>query len=202
MIDTDKEKEIISRLHERIRNDGVVIGEDVLKVDTFLNHQIDPVFIMQLGQELGQRFAANGVTKILTVEASGIAVAMAAGLALNVPVLFAKKGRPSTLQGQVYVAQVFSFTRQGETDIFVSAHFLSADDVVLIVDDFLAHGEALQGLISLARQAGARIAGAGIVIEKSFQHGGDAPRQEGIRIESLAAIASMRPGEIRFLSEG
>jgi xanthine phosphoribosyltransferase len=201
VIDSDEGKKVVNSLRSRICNEGVVIGEEILKVDSFLNHQIDPAFTVLLGRELARRFEHSGVTKILTVEASGIAVAMATGLSLNVPVLFAKKSRPSTLQEDAYVAQVFSFTRQTQTGILVSRRFLSPDDVVLIVDDFLAHGEALQGLISLVSQAGARLAGAGIVVEKRFQHGGNRARQSGVRIEALATIASMQPEKIVFVEE-
>jgi xanthine phosphoribosyltransferase len=200
MIDSERGKEIVAMLYDRIKEEGTVIGTDILKVDSFLNHQIDPAFTLMLGQELARRFGHSQVTKILTLEASGIAVAMATGLSLNVPVLFAKKGRPNTLQGESYVVRVFSFTRQVQTDIFVSQRFLCPNDIVLIIDDFLAHGEALKGLIDLVQQAGSRLAGAGVVIEKRFQHGGDKPRQEGVRIEALAAIDSMQPGMISFIN--
>lgn len=188
----------MQELRARILAEGEVIGRDVLKVDSFLNHQIDPAFIMRLGQEIARRFAGAGVTKILTVEASGIAVAAAAGLALGVPVVFAKKKRALTQQGQLYSAEVFSFTRREAVHITVAARFLSAGDVVLIVDDFLAHGEALKGMAEIVRQAGAALAGAGIVIEKKFQRGAEALRAEGARIESLAVIESMEAGVIRF----
>ncbi len=188
----------MQELRERIVADGEVIGRDVLKVDSFLNHQIDPAFTMRMGQEIARRFAGAGVTKILTVEASGIAVAAATGLALGVPVVFAKKKRAVTQQGRLYSAKVFSFTRREAVHITVAEKFLAAADVVLIVDDFLAHGEALKGMVSLVRQAGATLAGAGIVIEKRFQGGGESLRAEGVRIESLAVIDSMEAGVIRF----
>lgn len=188
----------MQELRERIVADGEVIGRDVLKVDSFLNHQIDPAFTMRMGQEIARRFAGAGVTKILTVEASGIAVAAATGLTLGVPVVFAKKKRAVTQQGRLYSAQVFSFTRREAVHITVAEKFLVAADVVLIVDDFLAHGEALKGMVSLVRQAGATLAGAGIVIEKRFQGGGEPLRAEGVRIESLAVIDSMEAGVIRF----
>lgn len=188
----------MQELKDRIVKEGEVIGSHILKVDSFLNHQIDPAFIMQMGKEIAGRFAEAGVTRVLTVEASGIAVAMAVGLALGVPVVFAKKKKASTQQGNLYIAQVFSFTRKEAVDIAVSSRYLTSGDVVLIVDDFLAHGEALKGLVSIVRQAGATLAGAGIVIEKKFQRGAEALRAAGIRVESLAAIESMRPGEINF----
>ena len=188
----------MKELEDRIRAEGQVIGNNILKVDAFLNHQIDPQFILRLGRELASRFQAAGVTKVLTVEASGIAVAMAVALELGVQVVFAKKKQALTQQGNVYSAPVFSFTRKEHIDITVAREYLSASDVVLIVDDFLAHGEALNGLISLVEQAGGKLAGAGIVIEKRFQKGGDAIRAKGVRVESLAAIERMRPGEVIF----
>ncbi len=178
----------MQELRERILADGVIIGKDVLRVDSFLNHQIDPAFTLRMGQELAGRFAGVGITKILTVEASGIAVAMAVGLALCVPVVFAKKKQALTQAGTVYSAKVFSYTRRELTHITVTARYVGPGDTVLIIDDFLAHGEALQGLVSIVRQAGAKLAGAGIVIEKRFQHGGENLRAEGVRIESLAVI--------------
>jgi xanthine phosphoribosyltransferase len=185
-------------LQERILADGQVIGNNILKVDAFLNHQIDPQFILRLGAELARRFQGQGVTKILTVEASGIAVAMAVGLSLGVPVVFAKKKQALTQEGDVYAAPVFSYTRKEHLEISVARCFLDASDVVLIIDDFLAHGEALAGMISLVAQAGGTLAGAGIVIEKKFQKGGDAIRATGVRVESLAAIERMKPGEVVF----
>ena len=188
----------MKELEDRIRAEGQVIGNNILKVDAFLNHQIDPQFILRLGREIASRYQAAGVTKVLTVEASGIAVAMAVALELGVQVVFAKKKQALTQQGDVYSAPVFSFTRKEHIDITVTREYLSSGDVVLIVDDFLAHGEALNGLISLVAQAGGKLAGAGIVIEKRFQKGGDAIRAKGIRVETLAAIERMRPGEVIF----
>ncbi|ABZ84024.1 xanthine phosphoribosyltransferase [Heliomicrobium modesticaldum Ice1] len=187
----------MQELKDRILAEGEVIGTHILKVDTFLNHQIDPAFILRMGKELADRFAGAGITRVLTVEASGIAVASAVALSLNVPVVFAKKKQAST-QSDVYTSQIYSFTRQESVNITVSKKFLPADDVVLIVDDFLAHGEALKGLVDIVRQSGAGLAGAGIVIEKLFQRGGAALRAEGMRIETLAAIERMEPGKIVF----
>jgi len=192
----------VKELQDRILADGQVIGNNILKVDAFLNHQIDPQFILKIGAELAARFNNEGVTKVLTVEASGIAVAMAAALTLGVPVVFAKKKQALTQEGDVYSAPVFSFTRKEHLEITVTKCYLSADDVVLIIDDFLAHGEALNGLISLVEQAGGKLAGAGIVIEKRFQKGGDAIRARGVRVESLAAIERMQPGEVVFAVDG
>ena len=185
----------MKELQERILADGQVIGNNILKVDAFLNHQIDPKFILRLGTELAHRFQGQGITKVLTVESSGIAVAMAA---LGVSVVFAKKKQALTQEGDVYSAPVFSYTRKEHLEISVARCFLSSEDVVLIIDDFLAHGEALTGLIALVEQAGGKLAGAGIVIEKKFQKGGDAIRATGVRIESLAAIERMKPGEVIF----
>ena len=195
--DNSGEKQV-KELQERILADGQVIGNNILKVDAFLNHQIDPKFILRLGAELAHRFQGQGITKVLTVEASGIAVAMAVALALGVSVVFAKKKQALTQEGDVYAAPVFSYTRKEHLEISVARCFLSSDDVVLIIDDFLAHGEALTGLIALVEQAGGKLAGAGIVIEKKFQKGGDAIRATGVRVESLAAIERMKPGEVIF----
>lgn len=192
----------MKELQDRILAEGQVISNNILKVDAFLNHQIDPQFILKIGAELAARFNNDGVTKVLTVEASGIAVAMAAALTLGVPVVFAKKKQALTQEGDVYSAPVFSFTRKEHLEITVTKCYLSADDVVLIIDDFLAHGEALNGLISLVEQAGGKLAGAGIVIEKRFQKGGDAIRARGVRVESLAAIERMQPGEVVFAVDG
>ena len=194
----DSGEKQVKELQERILADGQVIGNNILKVDAFLNHQIDPKFILRLGAELAHRFQGQGITKVLTVEASGIAVAMAVALALGVSVVFAKKKQALTQEGDVYAAPVFSYTRKEHLEISVARCFLSSDDVVLIIDDFLAHGEALTGLIALVEQAGGKLAGAGIVIEKKFQKGGDAIRATGVRVESLAAIERMKPGEVIF----
>lgn len=185
-------------LKDRILNDGEVIGDSVLKVDSFLNHQVDPAFIMEMGRELAERFKGLNITKILTVEASGIAVAMAVGLYLKVPVVFAKKKKAATQNEGQYQADIYSFTKGEKVGIFVSHSYLKPGDIVLIVDDFLAHGEALRGLVNIVGQAGAALAGAGIVIEKAFQGGGESLRREGIRIEALASINSMSKGNIVF----
>lgn len=190
----------MQKLKQKILKEGRVIGATILKVDSFLNHQIDPQFTVEMGKELASRYAGEGVTKILTVEASGIAVALATGLALGVPVVFAKKGRASTQNTEIFSARIYSFTRQEAVDISVSGKFLGLRDTVLIVDDFLAHGEALRGMVEIVSRAGSRLAGAGIVIEKVFQGGGAALREQGIRIESLAAIKSMSEQHIEYLS--
>jgi len=188
----------VQELKERIILEAEVIGTHILKVDSFLNHQIDPGFTLRMGQELARRFNGANITKILTVEASGIAVATAVGLALDVPVVFAKKKQSSTQIENVYTSKIYSFTKRESIDIFVSSRFISDKDVILIVDDFLAHGEALKGLLEIIRQSRAQLAGVGIVIEKKFQKGGETLRADGIRIESLAAIEYMEPGKIHF----
>jgi xanthine phosphoribosyltransferase len=178
-------------LEQRIRKDGKVRGTDILKVDSFLNHQVDVTLLEALGEEFHRRFAGAGVTKVLTIEASGIGIACFAAKAFGVPMVFAKKNQTKNIAGDVYTAKVESFTHGRVYDIIVSKDFLLPGDQVLIVDDFLANGAALRGLISLVRQAGAQVVGAGIAIEKAFQPGGDLIRSEGVRVESLARVAAM-----------
>lgn len=185
-------------LMDRIRQDGRVIGNKILKVDSFLNHQLDPVLIQAIGREFARRFAQLGVTKILTIEASGIAVALMAGLEMGVPVLFAKKRRAATQSEDVYTAPVTSYTRGETVEIYVSQRYLSPDDTVLILDDFLAMGEAAGGLMSLVRQAGAKLAGVGIVVEKGFQEGGRRLRAQGVNLQSLVVIEELSEDGIRF----
>jgi xanthine phosphoribosyltransferase len=185
-------------LRKRIRQDGRVIGHEILKVDSFLNHQLDPELIQAIGREFARRFADLGITKILTIEASGIAVALMAGLELKVPVLFAKKRRARTQSEGVYTATVTSYTRGETVEISCSQRYLSPDDTVLILDDFLAMGEATSGLISLVEQAGAKLAGVGIVVEKGFQEGGRRLRERGVNLQSLVVIEALGEEGIRF----
>lgn len=182
-------------LEERIVRDGQVLDGGVLKVDSFLNHQIDADLLVELGREFHRLFAGEGVTKILTIEASGIAVACAAGQCFHVPVLFAKKVQGKNITGDVYTAKVESFTHGRVYDIIVSKRFLGPQDRVLLIDDFLANGAALQGLAQLVRAAGAALVGAGICIEKAFQPGGAVLRAGGMRVESLARIQTMSAQE-------
>ncbi|MGI6285861.1 xanthine phosphoribosyltransferase [Neomoorella humiferrea] len=191
---------MVELLKEKIRQEGRVIGEDILKVDSFLNHQIDPVLMLEIGREFARRFDGTGITKVLTVEASGIAVALMTGLSLRVPVVFAKKKQPSTMDGDTYCGRVRSFTKEEVVEIVVAGSYLGADDRVLIIDDFLASGEAARGLIKIVRQAGATLVGIGTVIEKVFQSGGDALREQGIRVEALVQIGSLSGGQIEFLN--
>lgn len=178
-------------LEERIVKDGLVKPGNVLKVDSFLNHQIDVALLDEMGKEFRRRFADKKITKVLTIEASGIAIAMAAAKYFNVPVVFAKKSKSVNIDGEMYVATVESFTHKNTNQVIVSKKYLSSDDSVLIVDDFLANGCALQGLISIAESAGATVAGIGIAIEKGFQMGGRIIRNLGYHLESLAIVDAM-----------
>ena len=178
-------------LEERILKDGVVKAGNVLKVDSFLNHQMDIELIDKIGEEFHRRFAHKKVTKVLTIEASGIAIACSVARCFNVPMVFAKKSKSINIDGDVYVAQVESFTHQTKNNVIVSKRFLNSDDHVLIIDDFLANGCALQGLISITESSGATVEGLGIVIEKGFQIGGRVIRNLGYHLESLAIIESM-----------
>ena len=178
-------------LKQRIRQDGTVKGTDVLKVDSFLNHQMDVALFEEIGKEFQRRFADCGVNKILTIEASGIGIACVAAQSFRCPVVFAKKIQSKNITGEVYTTKVESFTHGKVYDVIVSKKFLGPEDRVLIIDDFLANGAALEGLMDIVRQAGATLVGAGIVIEKAFQPGGDRIRAKGIRVESLARIKSM-----------
>ena len=186
-------------LEERIRRDGHVKPGNVLKVDSFLNHQMDVQLFHEIGREFRRRFQDQQVTKILTIEASGIGIAVVASQHFgNVPVVFAKKTQSKNLDGELYHAKVTSFTRGTVFDIQVSKKFLGPQDHVLIIDDFLARGQALMGLLDIVRQSGATLAGCGIVIEKGFQEGGRKLREQGVRLESLAIIDSMTDTEIHF----
>ena len=178
-------------LQERIRRDGIVREGGVLKVDSFLNHQMDIELFEEIGKEFRRRFDGEEITKILTIEASGIGIACIAARYFHVPVVFAKKNKTKNIAGDVYTARVESFTHGKVYDIIVSKDFLGKDDKVLLIDDFLANGKALEGLARLVEDAGAKLVGAGIVIEKGFQRGGDAVRSRGIRLESLAIIDNM-----------
>ncbi|MBE6570343.1 MAG: xanthine phosphoribosyltransferase [Ruminococcaceae bacterium] len=188
-------------LEDRIREDGVVGAGNVLKVDSFLNHQMDVPFLSKLGEELYNRFKDEGITKILTIEASGIGIACMTAQYFGVPVLFAKKTPTNNIFGDVYSAEVYSYTHERTYTIYVSKRFLNPNDKVLIVDDFLAKGSALLALLKLVESAGASVAGAGIAIEKAYQDGGNIVRNMGLRVESLARIASMTEEGIRFVED-
>ena len=178
-------------LEERIMRDGLVKEGNILKVDSFLNHQMDVELLDEIGREFHRRFADEKITKVMTIEASGIAIAYAVARCFGVPMVFAKKSKSVNLDGEMYTAEVESFTHKNKNQIIVSKKFLSSDDRILIVDDFLACGCALQGLIAIADQAGAEVAGIGIVIEKGFQQGGALIRRRGYKLESLAIVESM-----------
>ena len=178
-------------LEKRIVDDGIVKKGNVLKVDSFLNHQMDVALMDEIGKEFHRRFADVPVTKVLTIEASGIAIAYAVARCFGVPFVFAKKSKSVNVDGEMYMAEVESFTHKNTNKVIVSKKFLNSDDKVLIVDDFLANGCALQGLISIAEAAGAKVSGIGIAIEKGFQPGGKIIRAMGYRLESLAIVDSM-----------
>ena len=178
-------------LEERIVKDGIVKEGNVLKVDSFLNHQMDIRLFDQIGEEFKKRFEGTPINKILTIEASGIGIACVAARQFDVPVIFAKKSKSINIEGEVYVAEVESFTHKCKNQVIVSKKFLNPDDNVLIIDDFLANGCALQGLISIVTSAGANVAGIGIVIENGFQTGGQIIRNLGYHLESLAIVDGM-----------
>lgn len=184
-------------LKEYIQKNGKAIGPGILKVDSFLNHQIDPNLMMAMGEEFKRKFEKDGVNKILTIEASGIAIGLAAAYAFNIPLVFAKKKVPSTM-GDFYTANVYSFTKNKDYTICVSKEFLHPDDRVLIIDDFLAMGNAVLGLKELVEMAGAQVMGAGIAVTKGFQGGEKMLQEQGIRVESLAVVDSLENGEINF----
>lgn len=187
-------------LEERIVKDGIVKEGNVLKVDSFLNHQMDINLFNQMGAEFKKRFEGKNINKILTIEASGIGIACVVAMHFNVPVVFAKKSKSINIDGDMYIAEVESFTHKCKNQVIVSKKFLSENDHVLIIDDFLANGCALQGLISIIKQAGGTVEGIGIAIEKGFQNGGNIIRNLGYQLESLAIVDSMdaEKGTITF----
>jgi xanthine phosphoribosyltransferase len=191
---------IMNFLEERIIKDGIVKEGNVLKVDSFLNHQMDIALFDQIGKEFKRRFAKEKINKIVTIEASGIGIACIVARHFNVPVVFAKKSKSINIEGEMYVAEVESFTHKCKNQVIVSKKFLNPEDRVLIIDDFLANGCALQGLISIVNEAGASVEGIGIVIEKGFQSGGQIIRNLGYHLESLAIVDAMdaSTGKVTF----
>lgn len=185
-------------LEEKILSEGEVLPGNILKVGSFLNHQLDVDFLMKMGKEIGRLFKDSGVNKIVTIESSGIAIAVAAAAIMHVPVVFAKKNKTSNISEGVYSSMVHSFTHGTDYKVVISDEFLSDKDNIIIVDDFLALGNALNGLLDIASQAGAKVSGVAIAIEKGFQGGGDKLREKGIRVESLAIIDSMDSGSLTF----
>jgi len=185
-------------LKEKILSEGRVDQADILKVDGFLNHQIDVKLLNEIGKEFERRYIHDGITKILTIEASGIAIACFAALYLNVPVIYAKKTESKNLDDDTYKTQVYSYTKDRDYQVRVSKRYLKPNDRVLIIDDFLANGNAVFGLKEIIEQAGAKLVGVGIVIEKGFQQGGKLLREQGIRVDSLAILKSISPSQIIF----
>ncbi len=190
-------------LKDRIRRDGIVKEGNVLKVDSFLNHQMDIALLNEIGREFRRRFADKDITKILTIEASGIGIACITAQYFNVPVVFAKKAQSINIDGEVYSSKIESFTHKKVYDVIVSRRFLNSEDRVLIIDDFLANGCALLGLLEIVESAGAKTEGIGIVIEKGFQDGGEKIRRQGIALESLAIVDAMdaEKGTVVFRGE-
>ncbi|MBQ3183374.1 MAG: xanthine phosphoribosyltransferase [Clostridia bacterium] len=189
-------------LEDKILSSGTVLPGNILKVDSFLNHQLDVKLLNELGKEFYRLFSDYKITKILTVEASGIAIACFAAQYFDVPVVFAKKGHHKNIGTDVYTAEVFSFTKGTSYTVFVSRKYLSSDDTVLIIYDFLANGQAALGLKSIVENAGAKLAGVGIAIEKGFQDGGKNLREAGVNLKSLAIVDSMTDDSISFRNDG
>lgn len=191
----------MKELKRRILEDGRVIGTEILKVDHFLNHQIDPVLMQKIGNKFADIFKKDKVSKVITIESSGIAPALMTGLALKVPVIFARKKKPVTLNEGSLATEIVSFTKHVRNTVYIEKDMLAADDRVLIIDDFLANGEASLGLARLIEMAGAEVAGVGIVIEKSFQDGRHRLDHAGYRVCSLARIASLKNGKVDFVDK-
>ncbi|WP_214710688.1 MULTISPECIES: xanthine phosphoribosyltransferase [unclassified Exiguobacterium] len=189
----------MKQLEDKIRDEGQALSEHVLKVDAFLNHQIDPVLMQAIGREFADRFRDAGIDRIVTLESSGIAPAIMTALEMNIPFVFARKRKSLTLQDDLVEADVYSFTKQETNRISLSRRFVQPGERVLVIDDFLANGEAALGLTQLVESAGAVVAGVGIVIEKSFQPGRDKLLERGYQVESLARIAKLEAGEISFM---
>jgi xanthine phosphoribosyltransferase len=188
-------------LKKKIDMEGTVLSESVLKVDSFLNHQIDPKLMYEIGIEFANRFANEGVTKIVTIESSGIAPAVMAGLHMNVPVVFARKRKSLTLFDDLLTSTVYSFTKNETNEISISKKYIDKNDRILIIDDFLANGRAALALVDIVKKANAEVAGIGIVIEKSFQEGAQTLQTLGLKVESLARIASLSNGKVQFINE-
>lgn len=188
----------MEKLKQRILEESSVLSSDVLRMDAIINHQVDPALTMEMGQEFAKRFAEESITKVITVESSGIPAAFAAAYVLGVPLVFARRKKTLIADPDVYMERVPSFTKGMVTDIMVSKQFLSSDDRLLFIDDIIANGDAARGLIKIIERSGATLAGMGIVVEKSFQAGARTLREQGIRVESLVKIASLDNGEIKF----
>ncbi|MFC5452504.1 xanthine phosphoribosyltransferase [Paenibacillus aestuarii] len=185
-------------LKQRILETGVVVSDQVLKLDAILNHQVDPVLMMEMGKEFARLYGEEKPDKVLTVESSGIPIALTTALHLGVPMVFARRKKTLTMDQDTYSERVPSFTKGIVTDIMVSSHLLKKGERVLLIDDFIANGDAARGLIRIIEKAGAELIGVGIVVEKMFQSGGNSLRERGIRVDSLARIASLSNGQIQF----
>ena len=188
-------------LDDRIRSDGEVLPGNVLKINSFLNHQVDPELMKKVGEEFSRLYKDSGITKVLTCEASGIAPGVMTAYELHVPLVFARKKKPATLNDAVYWADVYSYTKKVTNQICVEQKFLDQDDCLLIIDDFLANGEAVKGMINIANQAGAQIAGVGIVVAKTFQGGSKWIKNHGYHLEALAEIDSLANNQVHFVGE-
>lgn len=188
-------------LKEKVLNEGIVLSDQVLKVDSFLNHQMDPVLMKEVGREFTRRFEGEEITRVLTIESSGIAPGIMTALELEVPLIFARKQKSLTLREDILVEKVYSFTKQESNEITVAKKFMKPGDRVLIIDDFLANGEAAFGLARIVEQAGAEVVGIGIVIEKAFQPGGKLLKEKGYRVESLVRLAALENGQVTFAEE-
>ncbi|MCM3129372.1 xanthine phosphoribosyltransferase [Paenibacillus provencensis] len=188
-------------LKEKVLNEGIVLSDQVLKVDSFLNHQMDPVLMKAVGREFVRRFEGEDINRVLTIESSGIAPGIMTALELEAPLIFARKQKSLTLRDDIFVEKVYSFTKQESNEITVAKKFMKPGDRVLIIDDFLANGEAAFGLARIVEQAGAEVVGIGIVIEKAFQPGGRLLQEQGYRVESLVRIASLENGQVTFADE-
>ena len=188
----------MKELEEKIRQFGTVLPGNVLKVDAFLNHQVEPVLMQHIGQEFSALFKDAKITKVWTVESSGIAPAVMTGLALGVPVIFARKHKSLTLNSGMYTADVYSYTKKTTNQISISKRYVDKTDRVLLIDDFLANGQAVEGMLQIADQAGVEVVGAGIVIEKCFQPGSAELAAKGVRVESLAKVSSLADGQVSF----
>lgn len=191
----------MKELVERIKQDGQILGDGVLKVDSFVTHQVDAELMEKIGERFAEVFADQGITKVVTIEASGIAPALYAAQALKVPMIFARKAKSLTMAEELLTTSVYSFTKQVTSQISISKKFLSEGDTVLIIDDFLANGQAAKGLVELCQQAGATVSGIGILIEKSFQDGRALLEEMDLRVVSLARIASLENKTVEFLEE-
>lgn len=189
----------MERLKQRILSEGVVVSDQLLRVDSFLNHQVDPSLLMDMGREFAARFRDCGITKVLTVESSGISIGFAMALEMAVPMLFVRKKKTVIMDQDAYVARVPSFTKGIVTDLAISKKYLLPSDRVVLIDDFIANGDAALALVRMIAEAGATLVGVGIAIEKMFQAGGQAVRDQGIRVESLVQIQSLRDGQVQFV---